>query len=180
MKRFHVTAGIVALLLLSSLAGCGKEDSYTEPEAFSFVVYPGAKYLGELTEVSKQAHRVIKPNEEPPPVAVYETDASVDEVASFYAKSYGYGSVAPDPTNNLSAAKPPAYYRTGDLATDQKGVVDLMQKMGLNTDISKATGTYKAAEIDPRPNRPRVTVQRPYFNVKTSQVVDKTIILMSR
>jgi hypothetical protein len=178
LKRFHVTAGI--LLLLSAIAGCGKEDDFTEPEAFSFVVYPGARYLGELTEVTKQGHRTLKPNEEPPPVAIYETDAPVEEVASFYAKSYGYGTVAPDATNNLSATKPPAYYRTGDLATDTKGISDLLQKMNLGTDVSKAAGSYKAAEIDPRPNRPRVTIQRPYFNVKTSQVVDKTIILMSR
>jgi hypothetical protein len=34
-------------------------------------------------------------------------------------------------------------------------------------------------EIDPKPNRPRVTIQRPYFDVVNSQVVDRTIILMA-
>jgi hypothetical protein len=52
--------------------------------------------------------------------------------------------------------------------------------MNVPTDLSKATGSYRAADILPRPNRPRVTVQRPYFDVTTSQVVDKTLILMSR
>ena len=53
-------------------------------------------------------------------------------------------------------------------------------KLNLNPDITKATGSYKAAEIEPRPNRPRVTVQRPYFDATTSQVIDRTLVLMSR
>ena len=178
MKRLQITAGI--LILISALAGCGKEDEFTEPEAFSFVVYPGSRYQGELTETQKQGHKALKPNEEPPPIAVYDTEASVEDVATFYAKSYGYGPVAPDATNNLSATKPAAYYRTGDLAADAKAIAPLLEQLKFGTDVSKAQGGYKAAEIEPRPNRPRVTVQRPYFNVKTSQVIDRTVILMSR
>ena len=56
-----------------------------------------------------------------PPIAIYDTDAPLDKVAEFYAQSYGYNKVAPDATNNLSSAKPPAYYRTGDLAKDVAG-----------------------------------------------------------
>jgi len=52
--------------------------------------------------------------------------------------------------------------------------------MSLGTDVTKATDMYKSAEIQPRPNHPRVTVQRPYFDVTTSQTVDRTLILMSR
>ena len=168
------------MLVLLAIAGCSKEDQYSEPEAFSFVVYPGSKFLGQITEAIRQAHKVTKPAEEPPPVAVYDTDASVEDVASFYATSYGYGSVAPDATNNLSTVPPKAYYRTGDLGADVKSVESLLPKVGLKTDISQAKGTYKAAEIAPRPNRPRVTVQRPYFDVTSSKVIDKTMILMSR
>ena len=57
---------------------------------------------------------------------IYDTDAPVDEVATFYARAYGYPNVAPDATNNLSAAKPSAYYRTGDLATDTKAIEPLL------------------------------------------------------
>lgn len=179
LKRFQTFA--VLLLLLSSLVGgCGREEEPAEPEAFSFVVYPGSRYLGQLTDATREAHKLLKPNEPPPPVAVYDTEAPVEEVASFYAKSYGYSTVAPDATNNLSAAKPPAYYRTGDLATDVKAIEPLLPRLNLPTDATKAVGTYKAAQIDPRPNRPRVTVQRPYFDVTTSQVVDRTLILMAR
>jgi len=88
--------------------------------------------------------------------------------------------VAPDATNNLSAAKPPAYYRAGDLGADARAADPIIKKIGLNTDVSKAAGTYRAAEISRKPNRPQVTVQRPYFDVTTSQVVDRTIILMAR
>ena len=63
---------------------------------------------------------------------------------------------------------------------DAKAIEPLIQKLNLQTDVSKATGRYRAAELAPRPNRPRVTIQRPYFDVTTSQVVDKTLILMSR
>ena len=54
-----------------------------------------------------------------------------------------------------------------------------MKKMKLNVDISKAQGKYRAAEIEPKRNRPRVTLQRPYFDVTKSQAVDRTIILMA-
>lgn len=168
------------MLVLLTIAGCSKEDEYSEPESFSFVVYPGSRFLGKITESTRQAFKLIKPNEEPPPVAVYDTDASVEDVATFYAKSYGYATVALDATNNMSTVPPKAYYRTGDLATDIKSIEPLLPKLNLHTDVSKAAGPYKAAEIAPRPNRPRVTIQRPYFDVTTSQVVNKTIILMSR
>ena len=170
-----------ALLVLTAIfAGCKGKEEFAEPEAFSFVVYPGSRYLGQLTETTKNAHRIVSPGQEPPPTAIYDTDAPVEQVAEYYAKEYGYKEVAPDMTNNLSAAKPPAYYRTGDLASDTQAIAPLLQQMNVPADVSKATGSYRAADISPRPNRPRVTVQRPYFDVTTSQVVDKTLILMSR
>ena len=173
---------LLAALMVAALmfAGCKGEEEYAEPDAFSFVVRPGSRYLGQLTETTKQAHKVLNPSQEPPPTAIYDTDAPVEQVAEYYAKEYGYNGVAPDATNNLSAAKPPAYYRTGDLAADTKAIEELLKRMNLPTDVSKAAGLYKAADIAPRPNRPRVTIQRPYFDVTKSEVVDRTLILMSR
>src|SRR5437660_2268886 len=123
-KSLRVAA--VLLLMTAVLAGCSKEKAGEGEEAFSFVVYPGAQYLPHLTELTKQAHKVLKPADEPPPTAIYDTDAAVEDVATFYAKSYGYGNVAPDATNNLSAAKPAAYYRTGDLQVDAQAIVPLL------------------------------------------------------
>ena len=177
----HVRITLAALFAAALMfTGCKGEEDYSEPEAFSFVVFPGSRYLGQLTEATKNAHKVLNPNGDPPPTAIYDTDAPMEKVAEYYAKEYGYSGVAPDATNNLSAAKPPAYYRTGDLAADAKAIEELLKKMNLPTDVSKATGMYKSAEIQARPNRPRVTVQRPYFDVTTSQTVDRTLILMSR
>jgi hypothetical protein len=177
--RLLLLAPLVAALFLS---GCGKEktESSNEPASFTFTIYPGSRYLAQLTEMTKQAHKTLKPNEEPPPVAIYDTDAPVERVAEFYATAYGYNTVAPDATNNLSTAKPPAYYRSGELATDAKGMEPVLQKMSVQADISKAQGHYRAAEIEPKLNRPRVTVQRPYFDATTSQTVDRTLILMAR
>jgi hypothetical protein len=170
-----------ALVVLAVVfTACKHEDDYAEPEAFSFVVYPGARYLGQLTETFKQAHKIADPSHEPPPMAVYDTDAPVEQVAEYYAKQYGYTAVAPDVTNNLSALKPQAYYRAGELGADAKAIEGLLKQMNLATDVTKASGAYKAAEIAPRPNRPRVTIQRPYFDVTSSTVVDRTLILMAR
>lgn len=172
---------LILLALAVAVAGCkGEGDEATEADAFSFVTYPGSRYLAQLTETTKRAHTILKPNEEAPPVAIYDTDASVEDVANFYVKSYGYPGIAPDSTNNLGALPPPAYWRNGDIAVDVKGIDPLLQKMNLATDLSKAAGSYRAVEVAPKPNRPRVTVQRPYFDVTTSQVVDRTLILMAR
>lgn len=178
VSRILTAALIVSLAIL----GCNREKTdENEADTFSFVVYPGARYLSQLTDLVKKAHTVLKPNEpEAPPTAVYDTDASVDDVANFYVKSYGYSGIARDATNDLSVARPPAYYRGGNIATDLKNVEQLLQKLNVKIDPSKAQGSYKAVEIAPKPNRPRVTIQRPYFDVTTSQVVDRTIILMSR
>lgn len=178
----RILALLAVALLAAALAGCGKEDDSDDADAFSFVTYPGSRYLAQLTELTKQAHKILKPGQEPPPVAIYDTDASIDEVANFYVKSYGYSGVAPDATNNMSAAKPPAYRRSGDLATDNANpqFMELFGKLGVKPDVTKAKGQYQAVEIAPKPNRPRVTIQRPYFDVTTSQVVDRTLVLMAR
>jgi len=179
MRTFSRPLAIV-LIAAAAFIGCSKEKPTSEGTTFAFVVYPGAKYLSQLTDLFKQAHKVIKPAEEPPATAVYDTDAPLEDVANYYAQSYGYGKVAADATNNLSAARPAAYYRTGDLSGDTKATQDIMQKVGVKADISKAVGTYKAAELEAKPNRPRVTIQRPYFDPTRSVVVDRTLILMFR
>jgi hypothetical protein len=174
--RLLLAALLAAALLLAACKG--GEEEYAEPEAFSFVIYPGSRYLGQLTDKTKEAHKVMNPAVDPPPTAIYDTDASVEQVAEYYAQQYGYAQIAPE--KGTSATVPQAYYRTGDLAVDAKAIEPLLPKIGLQTDVSKASGAYKGAEIAPRPNRPRVTITRPYFDVTTSQVVDRTLILMSR
>jgi hypothetical protein len=172
---------LVLLVVSVAVLGCRHEKNDDEGDSFSFVVYPGARYLPKLTDLLKQAHKVIKPSDpEAPPTAVYDTDASLDDVANFYVKAYGYGTIAPDATNNLSAAKPPAYRRAGDLQTDQNNVSPLFPKLNIHPDISKAVGSYSAVEIAPKSNRPRITLERPYFDLTTSQKVDRTLILMTR
>jgi hypothetical protein len=171
---------LLLAMLAVAVAGCKGEKKSDEPETFQFTIYPGSRYLQQVTEVFKQAKKAAAPNAEIPPLAVYDTDASVETVADFYAKAYHYDKVAPDATNNLSAAQPPAYYRTGDLATDAKAAEPLFKMLNLKVDTSKAVGTYKAAEVSRKTNRPQVTIQRPYFDFTTSQVVDRTIILMAR
>src|SRR5260221_7843267 len=130
---------LVALVAVVAIAGCkGKETQTNEPESFSFVVYPGSRYLAQLTEVTKNAHKIYTPNQDPPPTAIYDTEAPVETVAAYYAKEYGYNNIAPDATNNMSSAKPPAYYRSGDLQTDVQGALPTAAKLNLKVDASKA------------------------------------------
>ena len=178
MKQLRLLLAATLALIVVFAACKGGEEEYAEPEAFSFVIYPGSRYLGQLTDKTREAHKVMAPGQEPPPTAIYDTDASVEQVAEYYAKEYGYANIAPE--KGTSATVPQAYYKTGDLQTDAKAIEGLLPKLNLQTDVSKATGSYRGAEIAPRPNRPRVTISRPYFDVTTSQVVDRTLILMSR
>jgi hypothetical protein len=170
---------LVAVIAIAGCKGETKPES-TEPATFQFTIYPGSRYLQQVTEVFKQASKAYHPNDEIPPLAVYDSEASVEQVAQYYTKAYGYPTIAPDATNDLSSAKPVAYYRTGDMAADIKAAADMIQKLNLKVDTSKAVGTYRAVEIAAKPTRPHVTIQRPYFDVTTSQVVDRTIILMAR
>jgi len=175
-----VRALAVAMIAALALAGCKNEKAeHYEGQAFSFTVYPGAQYVAALTELDKRAATAQKPNEPPPPIAIYDTDAPLDTVAAWYAKSYGYEKIASDATNNLSAAKPPAYYRVGDLQADVKAIEPLLRQLNVGADISKAQGKYRAVEIESKSSRPRVTLQRPYFDVTKSQVIDRTMILMA-
>ncbi|HEX7708394.1 MAG TPA: hypothetical protein VF701_18170 [Thermoanaerobaculia bacterium] len=180
MLRTRILLSLLFVCILFP-AGCRRGENTAEPEAFSFVVYPGSRYLGQLTEKTKEAHRLIDPSTEPPPTAIYDTDATLEAVAQFYADSYGYGEVKGE-TAAASAGteKPQAYYTSGDVAADTKALEELLRKMEMPTDISKASGSYRAAQIAPRRHRPRVTVQRPYFDVTTSEMVDRTLITMTR
>jgi len=170
----------VLTIALLAVAGCKHEKQANQPEEFAFIVYPGARYLTDLTKLTMDAHKVVSPGSPVPPTAIYDTDAPLDKVADFYARTYGYNNIAPDSTNNLSSAKPAAYYRSGDIGADLKAIQPILQKMNLHPDESKAVGHYKGVEIASKPNRPRVTLQRPYYDITTSQTVDRTIILMAR
>ena len=130
MRTFSRSLAIVLIAVAAFIIGCSKEQTASDGSTFAFVVYPGAKYYAQLTDLFKQAHKVIKPNEEPPPTAVYDTDAPLEDVATYYAQQYGYGKVAADSTNNLSAARPAAYYRTGDLNADAKATQEQARERG--------------------------------------------------
>jgi hypothetical protein len=179
MRTFSRSLAIVSIAV-AAFIGCSKERTTSEPASFAFVVYPGAKPLPQITDLFMKAHKVWKPNEEPPATAVYDTDAPLEDVANYYANAYGYGKVAADSTNNLSAAKPAAFYRTGDLGNDAKPMKEILDKLNVKADITKAVGSYKAAEIEAKPNRPHVTIERPYFDPTRSEVVNRTLILMLR
>lgn len=179
---------IVAATLLVSLAACKEEkvtplSEYESADAaaaaHNFQVYPKAEFLPQLTEVLRRAHFEFHPQaKQAPPTAAYHVDATVEQVAEFYATRYGHGRVAPNSVDNFSSAAPAAYYRGGDLHADASAATEIMRRLKIESDISKAAGTYKGAHISATQNFPRVTIQRPYFDQLKSEVVDKTLIIM--
>jgi hypothetical protein len=178
---------IIAICVLL-LAACSQKESKplsadesaeVQAAAYDFQVYPGSQFLPQLTDLFRRAHFVLQPGATAaPPMAAYQTDASVREVAEFYAKTYGYEAVAEDPSKATTYGAPKAYYRSGDVRADAEGGKELYAKLNLTPDFSKASGNYEGAHISATPRYPRVTVQRPYFDLQQSRMVDKTLILM--
>jgi hypothetical protein len=166
-----VKRAVLPILLLLAAVACSekKED---------FTVYPGARPLPQLTDLFKKASATVDPAKPIPPQVIYDTDASLEDVAAFYAKENGYPKVAPDATGNLSSVAPPAFYRTGDLASDLVGIQPILQKMHIQVDGTRAVGKYRGAHISANGDRPRVTLERPYFDLTKQQVVDRTLIIM--
>lgn len=177
---------LLAVPLLMIACG-GREESTMNPyetadvqaAAYDFQIFPKAEFLPTLTELFRKAHFVLHPGATTaPPMAAYQTDASVKEVAEFYAAKYGYPKVADNAANNFSSVPPQAYYRTGDINADATGAQEIYGKLGLKPDLTKATGTYEGAHINQTANYPRVTIQRPYFDPSTNAVVQKTLIIL--
>ena len=185
-----MSRSIRAAVFLVLLAGCSKEatrplDEYESADvkagAFNFQVFPNSTFNKAQTDLLRRAHFVLQPTaKEAPPIAVYETDAAIEKVAEFYAERYGYPKVAESAANNFSSVPPSAYYAPGDFANDINGLLPVLEKLGIKPDASKAVGKYRMAYIKPKENLPRVSINRPYFDVEKSQVVDKTLIVMVR
>jgi hypothetical protein len=143
-------------------------------ETYRFVVCPGSRFLGNLTELTRAASLLVIPASVPPTVAIFDTDAPVSDVAAYYLTEYHYA------VELQTSTGAPAYMRSGELLVDLRNAVPLLARLGVPVDMQKAVGRYVAVEIFPRADRPRVTLQRPYFDVLHSRVVDRTMILMSR
>ena len=179
----------VSLFIVLALAACRKEEvkplsqyesADVQARAFNFQVYPGATFQDSQTDILRRAHFVMQPQAtEAPPMAVYVTTDPLEKVAAFYADKYGY-KIADNPTNNFSAAKPQAYYLTGDIAKDSEAIKPVAEKLNLKIDPAKAKGEYRGAYFAPQSNLPRVSLQKPYLDLRTGEVVDKTLIVMVR
>ncbi|HVR42278.1 MAG TPA: hypothetical protein VMS56_02435 [Thermoanaerobaculia bacterium] len=180
----------LALAALVAMAGCreepleplgAEETAELQARTYNFQVYPGARFLEAQTDVLRRAHFVMLPDAvEAPPMAMYETEAPVDEVARWYASAYGYSEVAEDDVNEFSSVRPPAYFTSGDLAADAAAILPILEKLGLELSVDRISGTWNGAHIAPREEFPRVTLQRPYVDFVNDRPVDRTLILMVR
>lgn len=182
-------AAILGLFLVLLLSSCRDEpelevlDEYESAglaaRAWSFQVFPGSEFLPDFTGAYRRSHALLNPESpEPPPIAVYVTDVPVEEVARFYAEKYGYPEVAE--LQAASESGPPAHYTSGDLGTDTRNISGLLTQLGYEHDLSSVGGTWQGAHIEGTGPYPRVTIQRPYFDFESGEIVDRTLILMVR
>jgi hypothetical protein len=172
---------IPALVAMALLCGCNRERAgIAATGADSFPVYPGSQYLPDLTELFRKAGTVTSTRGSVPPQVLYDTDASLEDVASYYSKQNGFPSVAPSDAPATGGTKPGAFYRTGDLNDDTRAIEPIIRKLNLTVDVAKATGKYRGAHISGDARHPRVTLSRPYFDPTKSQVVNRTLIIMVR
>src|SRR3954451_11225096 len=127
---------IAAILLVAFCFACGKETADKDGGAITFPVYPGARSLPELTELFKRGSAVNSPGHPVPPQIIYDTEASLEDVAAFYAKENGFGKVAPDSSGNMSSVAPPAYYLSGDMHNDTTALKPILDKLNMKVDLS--------------------------------------------
>lgn len=176
--------------LVLAAIGCRKEADRPVAEyevaglqarAYNFQVYPGSTFLKEQTDIlrrgSLKMHAYLT---EAPPMAMYETGATIDEVAEFYRDKYGYARIAENEMNSFSAAKPNAYFSTGDLRADLESIRPLIDELKLKVEYGKVGGKYRGAYLAPKPGMPRVTLQRPFFDLVRNEVIDRTLIVLVR
>ncbi|HEU5163422.1 MAG TPA: hypothetical protein VFV54_09780 [Thermoanaerobaculia bacterium] len=183
MKRLMVAAAALVLAV-----SCREEKlepvapgdaAEVQATAYNFHVFPGARFLEQQTDVLRRSHFVLHPDAaDAPPMAMYEADAPVDQVAAFYAEKYGYGAIAEN-AGPEGAEKPKAYFTSGDLS-ESLAIKPITEKLGMQLKFEGLSGPWRGAHIAPRPDMPRVTLQRPYFDYVNDRVVDKTLILMVR
>lgn len=176
--------------LLVLLSGCSEraEQPLTEWEVadlqaarHEYHAFPGSRYSADQTALLRRAHFLLNPGARTaPPVIVLEADASVEEVAQWYAGKHGIGRVAPDRVNDFSSAPPQAYYRSGDLRNDAEAAAPLFAKLAPKADPAVAQGAYRAAHLNPTPRFPRVSVQQPWFDALNNEVRTSTLIVIVR
>ncbi|MGA7614540.1 MAG: hypothetical protein WBX15_05100 [Thermoanaerobaculia bacterium] len=180
---------LLLVLLASFPIACNREKlvplseyevTDVEAKAYNFNVFPGAHFLEPQTQLLRKAHFVLHPKaKEAPPMAMYDTEKPIEEVAEYYANLYGYQLLQPNEAKKAKE-KPQAYYSEGSLRTDAQALIPLLPKLGLSADVSGATGGYKGVYVAPTEKYPRVTLQRPYYDVLSNTTVDKTLIILVR
>lgn len=186
MKRYGIFPSIFwATLLVIACSEPGVEplseyeSSEVAKRSMDFQVYPGSTFLEDHTEAYRRSHSIVNPQSRRiPPMAVYESADSVEEVAQFYARIYGYDRVHPNTVNDFSPYPPHAYLIRGELGEATRTILPIIEQLGYESDITGVSGPFVGAQIDGIDLFPRVSLQRPWYDFITGEVRDSTMILM--
>lgn len=192
-KRCATSVGLIVVnvMFLAITAGCRKEP-VLEPlppseaaairaQAWDFHVYPGATELGAQEDLLRRASLALDPaKKEPPALGMWDTDDPLEDVAAFYSGKYQYGEISPSDAPLPDGSKPLAWRSEGDLATDAAAIRPVLERLGMKSDTTAAIGTYRSVTMRGTTGLPRVSIQRPYFDVFEGKVVDRTLVLLVR
>ncbi|MBI2215082.1 MAG: hypothetical protein HYU52_15645 [Acidobacteria bacterium] len=135
-----------------------------------FPLFAGASVVPEQTALMRRAHALIRGDAEMRGrrLALFETDAPLEDVARYYAAAIG------DPSGVHASVS----WSTGDFAADEASLAPILAKLD-QPFTHGATGHYRSAEIAGAPGEPRVSLQRPYRDFARDRIVDRTLIVLS-
>lgn len=170
-------AGILAAMLFAAACrgeALGTRTSYVfkDPRLTKLeqvIVFPGALGMEEMTRLLTKARGEGFNGE----LALYETDAGIEEVASYYASAYGEASSegdAPAPVVLENGA--------GDFASDEAALAPLFATLGLELSRGRITGHYRTIVVQPSGSNPTISLQRPYRDLVRDEIVDRTLIMI--
>lgn len=182
---------VVAITLAVLVSACRQEPALEQlppseaaairAQAWDFHVYPGATELGGQEDLLRRAALALDPaRKEPPALGMWDTDAPLETVAEFYTGKYRYGPIAPTNAPLADGSNPVAWWGEGNLAEDAARTRPVLEKLGMKSDVSAAVGTYRSVTMRGNNGLPRVSIQRPYFDLIGGKVVDRTLVLLVR
>ena len=167
--------GFALILLLAS--ACGQErlekvEEYVSQDPWAELAYPGAEQRVEQEDLLRKAHFLANPSADSAPhVEAYSTPDPLNEVAAFYARKYGYGVLPEDPTA-------PAHLGSGDFADMRQSIEQIAAKLVETPDLEALKGPYRTAYFRGTGMLPRISLQRPYFDLTRGELIDQTVIVM--
>lgn len=175
----------LGVVILAGSIGCGQQDSVQrEPPlgldpAFAGAVCSDVRYLARQTVLLERAQSLMNPDTSGrAKLALLDTADPFEDILHCYASLYQVEYIANNQHNDLSAVPPAAFRFQGDVAADLQTIRPVLDALGQAPNGPQPSTPYAGATFLPRDGRPRVSLQRPYYDLVDGRIVDRTLILL--